>query len=200
MDFPWKTRAGLGFFAKAVGARRLRRLRADAPAFMCVIRHSSTLSLANCLISAQSAKDLLLPIGTRLNPPNLITILRAVMVPFVFWCLMTDRMQFALILFGTLKALPLWLVIAVVSRDILIIVAVVVSWLMNHPVQIDPHPLSKANTVSQIVLAGTVMADRGLGLGLDVLVVILIWTTGLFTVLSLGAYLRTWLEHMSRAE
>lgn len=165
------------------------------------------------------------------------------MVPFVFWCLMTDRMQLALILFvvaglsdaldgflakrfnwqtelgayldpvadkllllsvfialGTLKALPLWLVIAVVSRDILIIVAVVVSWLMNHPVRIDPHPLSKANTVSQIVLAGTVMADRGLGLGLDVLVVILIWTTGLFTVLSLGAYLRTWLEHMSRAE
>ena len=63
--------------------------------------------------------------------------------------------------------LPLWLVIAVVSRDILIVIAVVLSWLLGNPVRIRPLIVSKANTVAQIVLAATVLADEGFGLGLD---------------------------------
>ena len=62
--------------------------------------------------------------------------------------------------------LPLWLVIAVVSRDILIVMAVLLSWLMGRPCEIRPLIVSKANTVVQIVLAATVLADEGFNLGL----------------------------------
>ncbi|MBL1981113.1 CDP-alcohol phosphatidyltransferase family protein, partial [Klebsiella pneumoniae] len=70
---------------------------------------------------------------------------------------------------GVKGALPSWLVIAVVSRDILIVLGVMLSWLLDHPVRIAPLVVSKANTLAQIVLAGTVLADDGFGLGLEVL-------------------------------
>src|SRR5690606_2631750 len=39
---------------------------------------------------------------------------------------------------GVKGALPSWLVIAVVSRDILIVLGVMLSWLLDHPVRIAP--------------------------------------------------------------
>lgn len=101
---------------------------------------------------------------------------------------------------GLNGGLPSWLVIAVVSRDILIIVAVVLSWLLGAPVRIKPLIVSKANTVAQIVLAGTVLADQGFGLGWDTLRWTMIWLTAALTVASLGAYLQSWLRHMSGTE
>ena len=98
---------------------------------------------------------------------------------------------------GVKGALPSWLVIAVVSRDILIVLGVMLSWLLDHPVRIAPLVVSKANTLAQIVLAGTVLADDGFGLGLEVLRTLLVWIVGALTVASLWAYLRAWLRHMS---
>jgi cardiolipin synthase len=98
---------------------------------------------------------------------------------------------------GVRNELPLWLVIAVVSRDILIIAAVLLAWLLDLPVRIKPLAVSKANTVAQIVLAGTVLADEGFGLGLQGARFVLIWITGALTFASLAAYLRSWLLHMS---
>ena len=69
--------------------------------------------------------------------------------------------------------LPVWLVIAVVSRDILIVGAVVLSWMLSRPLSMQPLLVSKANTLSQIVLAGLVLAELGLGLGLHALVNVL---------------------------
>ena len=66
--------------------------------------------------------------------------------------------------------LPVWLVIAVVSRDILIVGAVVLSWMLSRPLSMQPLLISKANTFSQIVLAGLVLAELGLGLGLHELI------------------------------
>ena len=63
--------------------------------------------------------------------------------------------------------LPLWLVIAVVSRDILILLAVLLSWLLAQPVRIKPLAVSKLNTLAQIVLAATVLADGAFNLGLE---------------------------------
>src|SRR6476619_7233846 len=70
--------------------------------------------------------------------------------------------------------LPAWLVIAVVSRDILIIGAFLLSWVLSRPVPIHPLLISKANTFAQIVLAGLVLAELGLGLVLGKLVAVLI--------------------------
>src|SRR5437660_7014831 len=54
---------------------------------------------------------------------------------------------------GIAHVIPRWLVILVVSRDIMIVGAVVLSWLVGKPVALKPIPVSKANTVAQIVLA-----------------------------------------------
>jgi cardiolipin synthase len=175
--------------------------------------------------------------------PNLITLARVILVPAVFWLLITGETKAAFFLFivagvsdavdgwlaksygwttelgayldpladkllivsiflalGVDQKLPLWLVIAVVSRDILIVIAVVLSWLLGNPVRIHPLIVSKANTVAQIVLAATVLADEGFGLGLGSVRFVLIWLTGALTVVSLAAYLQSWLLHMSGYE
>ena len=94
----------------------------------------------------------------------------------------------------------MWLVIAVVSRDILIVGAVVLSWMLSRPLSMQPLLISKANTLSQIVLAGLVLAELGLGLGLHELVNVLVWVTGTLTILSAAAYFWAWLQHMASYE
>ena len=101
---------------------------------------------------------------------------------------------------GVRDELPLWLVIAVVSRDILIVVAVLLSWLMNHPVVIKPLVVSKINTVAQLILAASVMADEAFMLGLEPYRTVLVWITGALTALSIAAYLRAWFMHMTGYE
>ena len=100
---------------------------------------------------------------------------------------------------GVRNELPLWLVIAVVSRDILIVAAVLLAWLLEQRVVIKPLAVSKANTLSQILLAATVLADEAFGLGLATSRVVLVWITGALTLLSLAAYLRAWFLHMTSA-
>ena len=96
--------------------------------------------------------------------------------------------------------LPVWLVIAVVSRDILIVGAVVLSWMLSRPLSMQPLLISKANTLAQIVLAGLVLAELGVGLGLHELVSFLIWITGALTILSAAVYFWQWLGHMASYE
>ena len=134
--------------------------------------------------------------------PNLITLGRIVLVPVVFWLLVSGRVRLAFFAFllagisdavdgflakryrwqtelgayldpladkllivcvfvalGVLGELPSWIVITVVSRDILIVMAVLVSWLMGHPLHMKPLVISKANTAAQIVLAAFVLAS-----------------------------------------
>ena len=101
---------------------------------------------------------------------------------------------------GFSNHLPAWLVIAVVSRDILIIGAFLLSWVLSRPVPVHPLMVSKANTLAQIVLAALVLAELGLGLGLEKLVAVLIPVTGALTILSAGAYFFGWLGHMASYE
>ncbi len=101
---------------------------------------------------------------------------------------------------GVRGELPLWLVIAVVSRDILIVTAVLLAWLLDQRVRIKPLAVSKANTLLQIVLAATVLADEAFALGLDTSRLVLVWITGALTLLSLAAYLRAWFMHMTGYE
>lgn len=57
------------------------------------------------------------------------------------------------VVMGFIGQLPLWLVVTMVSRDALIICAVLLSTVMAHPVEMKPLYVSKANTDAQIVLA-----------------------------------------------
>ena len=53
---------------------------------------------------------------------------------------------------GVTGRLPSWLVIMVVSRDVLIVIAVVLSWLLGNPTPMKPLAVSKINTVVQLCL------------------------------------------------
>ena len=98
---------------------------------------------------------------------------------------------------GIQGLLPAWIVIAVVTRDVLIVMAVVLSSVLGQPVKIHPLAISKANTTAQILLAGLVLMDEGYNLKLEAIRTVLIWVTAILTTGSLASYLNSWLRHMS---
>jgi len=103
------------------------------------------------------------------------------------------------IVLGILGQLPSWLVLCVVFRDGIMIAAILLAWMLDHPVEIQPIAISKLNTALQIILVSVVLADAGFVLGLADLRVFLGWCTGVTTVASAGVYLRTWIRHMAGA-
>ena len=62
---------------------------------------------------------------------------------------------------GIWGAVPRWIVILVVSRDIMIVAAVIVSWLFGKPVQMKPLMVSKLNTAAQVAFAALVLGSLG---------------------------------------
>lgn len=95
------------------------------------------------------------------------------------------------------QLIPVWLAIAVVSRDLMIVGAVILSWLLDHPVTIKPLLISKLNTVVQIGFAALALGLVGFGLHADAWLRFASYLTGVLTVLSALAYLAAWLEHMA---
>jgi cardiolipin synthase (CMP-forming) len=98
---------------------------------------------------------------------------------------------------GIARALPISLVILVVSRDIMIISGFMLSWLVNKPMPVRPHPVSKLNTVVQILLATLVLAEEGLGFQAAPLQTAGIALVAILTVLSIGFYLAEWFRHLN---
>jgi cardiolipin synthase len=94
--------------------------------------------------------------------------------------------------------LPAWLAITVVSRDVMILVAVIVSWLMDKPVEIRPVWVSKLNTAAQIALAGFALGARAYGVDPHPVQTYLEWVVAATTVASGAVYIAQWLDHMSR--
>ena len=101
------------------------------------------------------------------------------------------------VMLAVLGGLPLWLVFVAVSRDALIVGAVLISNLMGHPVDVRPFFVSKANTAVQIVLAAWVLAELALGMTFGPVRYWLVITSGILTVASAAAYLVAWLKHMA---
>ncbi len=97
---------------------------------------------------------------------------------------------------GQMEILPLWLVILVVSRDILIVGAVILSFAMANPVQMAPLMVSKINTLAQIGLAAVVLCERAYGWPGGVTELGLVLIVAVSTVLSGGAYLIGWFKSM----
>ena len=101
---------------------------------------------------------------------------------------------------GITAVIPLWVVILVVSRDIMIVGAIMLSWLVGRPVAIRPHPVSKFNTGAQIVFACLVLASHGYGFGAEPLLTLVMALVGVLTLVSVGLYLAEWVRHMNSAE
>jgi cardiolipin synthase (CMP-forming) len=101
---------------------------------------------------------------------------------------------------GITEAIPRWLVILVVSRDIMIVSAVILSWVMDKPVRPKPHPVSKLNTVAQIALVGVVLAANGFAFNAETAVAALTGLVTILTLLSVAFYVAEWVRHMNAAE
>jgi cardiolipin synthase len=101
---------------------------------------------------------------------------------------------------GITADIPRWLVILVVSRDIIIVGAVIVSWLLDRPIPMKPLMVSKLNTVAQVLFAGLVLAALGFNFAIAPVDIILMALVTVLTLLSVGFYLVEWARHMSDLE
>jgi cardiolipin synthase (CMP-forming) len=101
---------------------------------------------------------------------------------------------------GIWGAVPRWIVILVVSRDIMIVSAVIVSWLFDKPIPMKPLMVSKLNTAAQVAFAALILASLGFGFSPMPYDVILMGFVTVFTLVSVSLYLVEWVRHMSTIE
>ncbi|SDS34221.1 CDP-alcohol phosphatidyltransferase family protein [Bradyrhizobium canariense] len=172
--------------------------------------------------------------------PNIITLGRILLVPFIVWAIASNQLEIAFAIFlvagisdavdgflakrfnmaselgalldpladkallvsiyvalGIWGAIPRWIVILVVSRDIMIVGAVIVSWLFGKPIPMKPLMVSKLNTVAQVAFAALVLASVGFGFNATPYDLILMAFVTVFTLVSVSFYLVEWARHMS---
>jgi cardiolipin synthase len=175
--------------------------------------------------------------------PNIITLGRILLVPFIVWAIASNQMEIAFAIFiiagvsdavdgflakrfnmaselgalldpvadkallvsiyvalGIWGAVPRWIVILVVSRDIMIVGAVIVSWLYGKPIPMKPLMVSKLNTVAQVAFAALVLGSVGFGFDASPYDLVLMGLVTIFTLLSVSFYLVEWARHMSTIE
>ena len=101
---------------------------------------------------------------------------------------------------GITGVIPTWIVILVVSRDIMIVGAILLSWLIGRPGKIKPHMVSKANTAAQIVFACLVLGSHGLDIDAEPVLTLVMVLVAVLTLVSVGLYLAEWVRHMNSAE
>jgi cardiolipin synthase len=102
---------------------------------------------------------------------------------------------------GVRGGMPSWIVITVVSRDVLIVGGILLAYLMNKPLEINPSKVSKINTASQIALAAMVLFNLGFNgivhgiapWAIEAMIILVAITT----VLSGALYLLTWVRSMT---
>jgi cardiolipin synthase (CMP-forming) len=178
-----------------------------------------------------------------LSIPNIITLGRILLVPFIVWAIASNQLEIAFAIFivagvsdavdgflakrfnmsselgalldpvadkallvsiyialGIWGAIPRWIVILVVSRDIMIVGAVIVSWLYGKPIPMKPLMVSKLNTAAQVAFAALVLASLGFGFDSTPYDLILMGFVTVFTLLSVSFYLVEWARHMSAIE
>ncbi len=172
--------------------------------------------------------------------PNIISLLRVLLVPLAIWLMLSDSFMLAFYVFivagvsdgidgylarhfnwqselgayldaladkallvsiyvvlGALHIIPTWIVIVVVTRDILIVAGVMLSRVLDKPIKVRPLWISKVNTVAQIVFAGLLLLLLGTGHGLAPVLVPGGLVVALLTLASGAFYARDWLRHMS---
>jgi cardiolipin synthase len=98
---------------------------------------------------------------------------------------------------GIAKALPIFLVILVVSRDIMIVSAFMLTLLIGKPMAVRPLMVSKANTAAQILLAVVVLAEKAFNFDAPLATQLLMALVAVLTLLSIAFYLAEWVRHMN---
>lgn len=94
-------------------------------------------------------------------------------------------------------AIPIWLVVLVAARDIMIVAAVLLSWLLARPLTIAPFAVSKLNTAAQIAFAALALGSRAFGVDPGQAGAVAELIVAVLTLGSMAAYLAFWLRHMA---
>ena len=95
---------------------------------------------------------------------------------------------------GTQGYLPIWIVLLVVTRDLLIVGGALLSALLSQSLSLQPARISKANTAAQIALAALVLGQVGFSLSLDQITQGGIYVVAITTAVSGANYLGAWLR------
>jgi cardiolipin synthase len=95
--------------------------------------------------------------------------------------------------------IPHWLVILVVSRDIMIVGAVILAWVLGLPFKVRPLWVSKLNTAVQIAFACVVLGSLGFHIEARLLTLVLMGLVAALTLASVAAYVAEWIRHMNAA-
>ena len=173
--------------------------------------------------------------------PNLITILRVLLVPIFIIYIINDRMLGSLIIFviasisdaldgfiarvfhkksdlgayldpladkilliaayitlAILKMIPSWLAVLVISRDVIILLGVMVLYLNRHPVKVHPSLLSKSTTCLQIATILMILLNGYLNI--EPFQIYAFWLTAGFTIASGLQYIRIGLVILTQGE
>ena len=93
---------------------------------------------------------------------------------------------------GYLDHVAMWLVILIVFRDLLIIGGAILFQTLTQSLEMKPLFVSKINTAAQILLAGVVLAQLGLGPEMPVVSTALVYGVAATTFLSGAAYVVKW--------
>ncbi len=171
--------------------------------------------------------------------PNLITILRILLVPIFIIYMINDRALASLIIFiiasisdaldgfiakvfhqksnlgayldpladkillmsafitlAILKMIPPWLAVLAISRDVIILLGVLILYLNRYPVKIHPSLLSKATTCIQIATILIVLSNGFLYV--EFLKIYSFWLAAIFTIASGLQYIRAGMIILSK--
>jgi len=93
---------------------------------------------------------------------------------------------------GYVGQVPVWLVILIVFRDVLIIGGALLFQTLTHSLHMAPLFISKVNTAAQIILAAAVLARPALHVALDSVPEMLTFIVAMTTFLSGAAYVIKW--------
>ena len=179
-----------------------------------------------------------------MNLPNLITISRLLLTPYIVWLLLIESyflgfifflisgisdaldgfiakrfnqktllgsyldpiadkflIVSAIVLLGYSGYVPIWLIIIIVSRDIAIFGAVIISWMLGTNLRIEPLIISKINTFLQlfyIVMTFAVILNNEFLTELILSIHdVTTYLIAVSTILSWLFYLRVWLINVN---
>lgn len=102
----------------------------------------------------------------------------------------------AYITLGYVGEVATWLVILIVSRDIMIVGGALLYHTLTHALKMEPLFISKANTAVQIIFVGLVLAKLGLGIADPNVILLGSFVVAATTIASGGAYLWVWIKRI----
>jgi len=178
-----------------------------------------------------------------LNIPNMLTLARIMITPFIVYAIIEHQPALALILMGVagvtdmldgaiaryfnqrstvgafmdpladklmlistvvslylIEQVPTFLFLAVVFRDMIILIGALAYEMVTHKLEMQPTIASKITTFLQIMLVLTILSDLAWKLPGDMVLQSMIWLTFAFTCLSGVQYMIVWMRKAVTAE